>query len=68
MGRAGLHDDFLLRASLQTLGGIIANDPAEAIYMNTFVDGNGDKLSGANKYTVHFPPGGLPEVELRFDG
>ena len=62
-GRAGLHDDFLLRASLQCLGGIIANDPAEAIYMNTFFDVDGNKLSGANRYVVHFPAGQLPDVK-----
>jgi len=62
-GRAGLHDDFLLRASLQCLGGIIANDPAEAIYMNTFFDIDGNKLSGANRYVVHFPAGQLPDVK-----
>ncbi len=62
-GRAGLHDDFLLRASLQCLGGIIANDPAEAIYMNTFFDAAGDKLSGAKRYVVHFPAGQLPDVK-----
>jgi hypothetical protein len=63
MGRAGLRDDFLLRASLQCLGGIIANDPEEAIYMNTFVDVDGKALSGANQYTMHFPPGELPKVK-----
>ena len=62
-GRAGLHDDFLLRASLQCLGGIIANDPAEAIYMNTFFDVDGNKLSGAKRYVVHFPAGQLPDVK-----
>lgn len=63
MGRAGLHDDFLTRASIQNLGGIIANDPAEGIYMNTFVDAAGTRLSGAHRYTMHFPPGGLPDVK-----
>ena len=62
-GRAGLHDDFLLRASLQCLGGIIANDPAEAIYMNTFFDVEGNKLSGDKRYVVHFPAGQLPDVK-----
>ncbi len=62
MGRAGLHDAYLLRASLQCLGGIISNDPAEGIYMNTFTDEAGEKLSGANTYTIRFKPGGLPPV------
>lgn len=62
MGRAGLAYEFLLRASLQCLGGIIANDTAEAIYMNTSTDDAGAHLSGANSYTMHFAPGGAPQV------
>jgi hypothetical protein len=62
MGRAGLSDDFLLRASLQCLGGIIANDPAEAIYFNTTVDSTGQAFDGTKRYTLRFPPGRLPQV------
>lgn len=62
MGRAGLSDDFLLRASLQCLGGIIANDPAEAIYFNTASDAAGQPLDGAKRYVLRFPPGQLPKV------
>ena len=62
MGRAGLSDQYLLRAAVQTLGGIISNDPAEAIYMNTGVDSTGAKLSGANSYTMRFAPGQTPPV------
>ena len=43
-GRAGLNDDFLLRASLQCLGGIVANEPEEAVYYNTTKDGAGQIL------------------------
>ena len=63
MGRAGDKDDFLLRAALQSMWGIVANDPAEAIYLNTSTDPNGQQLSGANRYVIHFPAGGLPEVK-----
>jgi len=62
MGRAGLAYQFLLRASLQCLGGIVANDSAEAIYMNTSTDADGAHLSSANKYTMHFAPSGAPPV------
>jgi hypothetical protein len=48
MGRAGLAYQFLLRTSLQYLGEIIANDTAEAIYMNTSTDAYGVHLSGAD--------------------
>ena len=63
MGRAGLSDDFLLRASLQCLGGIIANDPAEAVYFNTTSDAVGTHLDGARQYVLRFPPGQLPPVK-----
>jgi hypothetical protein len=63
MGRAGDKDDFLLRAALQSKWGIVANDPAEAIYLNTSIDPEGQQLTGANQYVMHFPPGGLPEVK-----
>jgi hypothetical protein len=62
-GRAGLHDDFLLRASVQNLGGIIANDPAEAVYFNTAIDSSGQTLDGAKRYILRFPPGQLPKVK-----
>lgn len=62
MGRAGLQEQYLLRASLQCLGGIISNDPAEAIYMNTFTDATGAALSGTNTYKIRFAPGGAPPV------
>lgn len=62
MGRAGLHNDFLLRGSLQCLGGIIANDPEEAVYYNTSKDGAGQAFDGSRKYTLRFAPGQLPKV------
>jgi hypothetical protein len=62
-GRAGLSDNFLLRASVQCLGGIIANDPEEAVYFNTALDGSGRPLDGSKRYTLRFEPGQLPKVE-----
>ncbi len=61
-GRAGLNDDFLLRGSLQCMGGIIANEPEEAVYYNTTKDGAGERFDGTKKYTIHFAPGQLPKV------
>jgi hypothetical protein len=61
-GRAGLQDDFLLRASLQCLGGIIANDPEEAMYFNTTFDATGETLDGTKRYVLRFAPGRLPQV------
>jgi hypothetical protein len=61
-GRAGLADDFLLRGSVQCLGGIIANEPDEAVYYNTTMDGSGNPFDGAKVYTIRFAPGQLPKV------
>jgi hypothetical protein len=63
MGRAGYSQDFLTRGAVQCLGGIISNDPEEAIYINTTKDKDGEKLSGANRYVLKFEPGKLPEVK-----
>jgi hypothetical protein len=63
MGRAGDSDDFILRAALQSLWGIVANDPAEAIYLNSSTDPDGQQLTGANRYVLHFSKGGQPEVK-----
>jgi hypothetical protein len=62
IGRAGTMDDFLLRASLQCLGGIIANDPEEAVYVNTFLDGTSQPLDGAKRYVLRFAANQLPKV------
>lgn len=61
-GRAGLEDDFVTRGAIQCLGGIIANDPAEAVYLNTSTDNEGQTLNGKNQYRLRFPPGQLPKV------
>ncbi len=62
LGRAGQHGDFLVRAASQCWAGIVANDPEEAIYLNASADAAGDKLTGAEDYTIRFLPGGLPDV------
>lgn len=62
MGRAGINNDFNTLA-IQCMGGIIANDPEEAIYINTHSDFNGDTLIGNNKYQIRFEAGQLPDVE-----
>jgi len=62
IGRAGYRGDFLTRGAVQCMGGIIANDPEEAIYINTTTDVKGERLSGANRYVLKFEKGRLPEV------
>jgi hypothetical protein len=42
--------------------GIYGNSQQEAMYPSYAVDADGQKLSGANHYTVRFAPGDLPPV------
>jgi hypothetical protein len=51
--------DYPLRAQI-ALFGIGANLPKDAIYPTAFVDGKGQGLNGANRYTLHFEKGNLP--------
>lgn len=62
IGRAMINNDFKTLA-LQNLGGIITNDPVEAIYLNTHTDVDGQTLNGKNRYKLHFGPGQLPKVK-----
>ena len=61
LGRAG--DDFLLRAAGQALGGIIANDPPEAVYLVNMDDADGNKLAGDRRYELRFEHDTLPPVD-----
>ena len=53
--------NYFARALIAAIGWP-ANLPQDATYPTTFVDGNGDKLNGANKYTITFPKGQTPPV------
>ncbi|MCW2286771.1 hypothetical protein M2323_004560 [Rhodoblastus acidophilus] len=61
-GRMTQTRDWLLRA-IQPAAGFNANDPIEAVYLNVSVDGEGKKLSGANRYVIHFDKGAEPKVK-----
>jgi hypothetical protein len=60
VGRFG--DDFLRRAAEQSMVGVAANDPEEAVYLVAFHDADGDKLS-TGRYELRFAPGQLPPVD-----
>ncbi|MCV3244081.1 DUF1254 domain-containing protein [Mesorhizobium sp. ZC-5] len=62
LGRAGLVDDFLLRASIQAMGGIISNELEETVYYNTTKDEAGQTFDSSKNYTIRFAPGQLPKV------
>ena len=63
MGSAGYFGDLITRAAIQVQKGIVSNDSAEATYLITAQDSELNPLNGANKYTVHFEPGKLPDVK-----
>ncbi len=58
-GRYGT--DYLDRAFIAAYGWG-ANLPEDAVYPSTSVDKNGQKLSGANQYTLHFDKDRTPPV------
>jgi hypothetical protein len=60
--RAVYDGDFTQRAAV-AVAGILANDPAEAVYPITRQDGDGQPLDGAkSNYTLTFPAGAFPPV------
>lgn len=59
--RSEMKNNFLYRMTGAVLG-IYANSKQEAMYPVYGVDSNGQKLSGANNYTLHFAVGELPPV------
>lgn len=62
-GRAGVNGAFLTRAALQSLGGIVANDPDEAVYIVAHTDQAGRLLNGEANYRITFPAGKTPPVK-----
>jgi hypothetical protein len=59
LGRYG--SDYLKRATVAAYGWP-ANLQDDAVYPYTEVDSNGEKLTGANSYTLTFPKGETPPV------
>ncbi len=60
--RAFLKNNYLYRMAGAVLG-IGGNSKEEAMYPVYGVDAAGEKLDGANKYTLHFAPGQLPTCQ-----
>jgi len=59
--REYLKNNYLYRMAAAVLG-IWGNSKQEAMYPAYTVDSNGQKLDGANRYTLRFAPGQLPPV------
>lgn len=68
IGTAGQSQDYITRAALQALGGIIANDPIEAVYINTNVDNQGNELTGGSVYKLAFEAGRFPPFNADMHG
>ena len=58
---AFLKNNYLYRMTAAVLG-IYGNTKEEAMYPAYYVDADGKKLDGANRYTLRFAPGQLPPV------
>lgn len=67
-GRAGQSSDFISRGAVQSLGGICANDPAEAVYINVFIDDKDQPLNGQSRYTITFEAGNFPPCDATKHG
>jgi hypothetical protein len=63
LGRQGAVDDDFRGRAVCSIGGIICNDAAEAIYVVAFTDVDGQPLAGANRYTLSFEKGALPPAK-----
>ncbi len=59
--REFLKNNYLYRMAAAILG-IYGNSKEEAMYPMYLADSGGQPMSGANKYTLRFPPGQLPPV------
>jgi hypothetical protein len=59
--REHLQNNYLHRMAGAVLG-IWGNSEAEAIYPSYYIDADGEKLDGAERYTLRFAPGELPPV------
>ena len=59
--REYLKNNYLYRMAAAVLG-IYGNSKQEAMYPVYAIDAGGQKLDGANKYSVHFASGELPPV------
>ena len=60
LGATGAVDDDFRGRAICSIGGIICNDATEAVYIVAFADVDGQKLDGANRYTMRFEKGALP--------
>lgn len=58
----GVYGTFYLKRAIIALVGLGANLPEDAVYPMNLGDADGNPLTGANKYTLHFDKDGIPPV------
>ena len=59
----GTYGTSYKQRAIIAMAGLGANLPEDAVYPTAFVDGNGQRLSGANHYVLHFDKGQLPPAD-----
>ncbi|MBA7704648.1 hypothetical protein ES703_113465 [subsurface metagenome] len=57
--REHLQNNYLYRMTASVLG-LLGNAAEEALYPSYYVDAEGQKLDGTNKYTIYFAKDQLP--------
>lgn len=62
-GRMAAQYDFLGRASPQAFSGIVEHWIEQSTKLRTFVDADGEELTGAHRYTLHFKADEIPQAE-----
>jgi hypothetical protein len=68
IGTAGQNGDFITRAALQALAGIVAHDPDEGVYIHTSLDSQGNPLSSESDYTMTFGKAAFPSYNSSLHG
>ena len=58
----GVYGDYYLKRAIVALVGLGANQPEDAIYPLNVADADGKRLTGDNKYVLHFEKSELPPV------
>jgi hypothetical protein len=61
-GRMAVDGDFLGRAGTQAFSGITEHLIEESVKLRTFVDADGQPLSGDNRYVIRFSKDEIPEA------
>ena len=59
----GVYGNFYLKRAMTALIGLGANPPEDAIYPVVVTDVDGQPVTGANNYVLHFDPDELPPVD-----